>query len=662
MDARSLRVAAALVVITLATIFSHPAHAAPLTPAQKKELAAIRADLVRTHIPIKRDLIEEAETKTADAEQRLEAVVKEAGLAETDSHVAPLRKLITGRREAIEKAKQKEAKDSQKKGKGTAESGAKENTSKRERPAKKGAAKISFAADVAPIFVKHCLGCHASDAKGGLRLDTFAAMKRGGKSGILLVPGDPENSLIMMRLTGTGEARMPKDADPISETECLKIAGWIARGAKFDGGDEAKPLDKLSIAAASFVRRKGSLKIVVARPTGDETVSFKKDIAPFMVERCLRCHSGKDPKGGLSLETFEALMAGGNSGPVVVPGNLDRSRMWDLVGKQRPIKMPPGDARITRTHWNSLQTWIREGAKFDGDDPKSPLKSLVPTEVEKRNAELAQSTPQELRGRRRTRAEDLWRRALPKEARQHVENEAFLVYGNIPLERLEEIARWAEHGVKAAQNFIDSHASPAFPGGLTVFVVKDRFSYEEFCQVVERREPQTAIHGHAVVSVNLEDAYIVVENLADSTGEEAPNPRTNLVEQVAAAVLMRSDKKLPDWLALGGGRVVSLSSGNRAAAAIGWPRVNRLAGSLEKHEDLFNDGTFSPSAARDVGAALVQFLIDKRGKGRFTRFVKSLQNGAAQSGAVRDVYDSDLRGMAEMFLARAAQLAKQATN
>ena len=312
-----------------------------------------------------------------------------------------------------------------------------------------------------------------------------------------------------------GDARMPKGGEPLSEMECLKIAEWINKGAKFDGDDPNKPLDQAGRRRLTVHGRKSPVKIVVARPTGNETVSFVKDIAPFMVERCLRCHSGNDPKGGLSLETFESLLAGGKTGAEIVPGNLDKSRLWALVGKQKPFKMPPGDAYIKRSHWNHLRTWIVEGAKFDGSDPKQPLRSLVPTDAERRTAELARTSPQELHERRRQRTADIWRRALPKETPQTVESDAFIVSGNVPTERLEQVARWAAAGVQAAQAFFDDHAAPVFKGGLAVFVMKDRFSYEEFCQVVERREPQAAIHGHAVVTPDLRDAYVVMQDRAE---------------------------------------------------------------------------------------------------------------------------------------------------
>ena len=251
-------------------------------------------------------------------------------------------------------------------------------------------------------------------------------------------------------------------------------------------------------------------------------------------------------------------------------------------------------------------------------------------------------------------------RALPKESPQvGREIDAFLVYGNIPTERLEQIARWAASGVQAAQAFFDEHATPTFKGGLAIFVMKDRSSYEEFCQAVEKREPQAAIRSHAVVTPDLKEAYVVVQDLPadDRTGTQ-----TELVEQIGDAFLMRSDPKLPEWLILGSGRVLSAPNPTSALPNSLWPQVYRLVGSLEKPEDLLTDGTFSPSAAREVGAALVATVLEGRGKALFVRFVKALQGGTSQTDALRGVYGNDLRGTAEAFLARAARSAGKSTN
>lgn len=651
MSARVSWLAAMGLAIALSAGFS-TATAAPLTADQKKELSAIRGELARVHVPVRHNAIDEAEKKTSDAEQRLDAFLKDSGIADNDSHITSIRKLIAARRQAIEKARERELNK-----KGLADS---ERATKKAAKEKGGSKGTSFVNQVAPIFVKHCLDCHGKEAKGGLRLDTFAGMEKGGKSGPLLVIGEADNSLLLARLTASGEARMPKGGEPLSEAECLKIAEWINHGAKFDGDDPKKPLDKLT--AATPPRPKSSVKIVVARPTGSETVSFTKNIAPFMVERCLRCHSGNDPKGGLSLETFEMLLAGGKSGPEIVPGDLDKSRLWALVGNQRPFKMPPGDAFIKRAHWNHLRTWILEGAKYDGGDATKLLKSLVPSELERRTAELARTSPEELHERRLRRSAELWERALSKEAPEIVKNDAFVVYGNVAQARAEQIARWAASAVQATQAFFDDHSGAPFKGGLAIFVLKDRASYEEFCQVIERREPQAAIHGHAVVTPDLKDAYVVVQERSDMPPDDPAGTRAELSEQIGEAFLMRFDPKLPEWLVLGSGRV--LASPNRTAAMSNsqWQQVYRLVGALEKPEDLLTDGTFSPATARAVGGALVASLLEGREKGLFVRFVKALESGTAQADALRDVYGTDVRKTADAFLARAAQSTGKGAN
>ncbi len=381
---------------------------------------------------------------------------------------------------------------------------------------------------------------------------------------------------------------MPKGGDPLSEMECMKIAEWINRGAKFDGDDPTKPLDKLAAAPAAVAattKPKSTAKVVIRRPKGNETVAFSKDVAPMLVASCLRCHSGNDPKGGLSMETFEALWAGGKSGPVIEPGDLVKSRLWQLAGEQKPFKMPPGDARITRTQWNRLRTWIAEGAAFDGSDPKQRLQSLVPSEIERRKAELARTTPAELRETRRSRSDEQWRRTFPKTDPQRLENELFLIYGNVSAERLEQAARWAAEGLRQAQEFLGDNATPAFKGGLALFVLKDRASFEEFSQTIEKLEAAPAIHGAAMVTPDLKEAYVVVEDREDLPGEARGSCRNRLVEQLAAALLKRADKKIPDWLVFGSGRVLAAGGSQPALAAVRWPAAlsaGRLAGKIRR--------------------------------------------------------------------------------
>ncbi|BCS35170.1 hypothetical protein TBR22_A43970 [Luteitalea sp. TBR-22] len=92
-----------------------------------------------------------------------------------------------------------------------------------------------FTREVMPIIKRTCVECHGPDkVKARLRMDSVEALQKGGKSGALLKPGDPENSLIMRRVLGLdGEDQMPLDKDPLSEKQIDTLRRWIAAGAPY---------------------------------------------------------------------------------------------------------------------------------------------------------------------------------------------------------------------------------------------------------------------------------------------------------------------------------------------------------------------------------------------------------------------------------------------
>jgi hypothetical protein len=89
--------------------------------------------------------------------------------------------------------------------------------------------------DIIPILLRHCTICHNHHRReGDLDLTTRAAMLRGGKSGPALVPGEPENSLMLQRILaremppqGVFDAGVTRPPEPDVE----KLKQWIAHGA-----------------------------------------------------------------------------------------------------------------------------------------------------------------------------------------------------------------------------------------------------------------------------------------------------------------------------------------------------------------------------------------------------------------------------------------------
>ncbi len=88
-----------------------------------------------------------------------------------------------------------------------------------------------FQDQIAPIFERHCVGCHSgAEPKGGLDLTTGSRAFAGGESGELLAPGKPANSLLLDYISGESP-EMPKDALPLAAKQVEAIRQWIAAGA-----------------------------------------------------------------------------------------------------------------------------------------------------------------------------------------------------------------------------------------------------------------------------------------------------------------------------------------------------------------------------------------------------------------------------------------------
>ncbi|HWF46764.1 MAG TPA: c-type cytochrome domain-containing protein, partial [Bryobacteraceae bacterium] len=74
----------------------------------------------------------------------------------------------------------------------------------------------AFSTDVAPILQKNCLACHSSAAKmGGLVMEKFDLLMKGGAHGPVIVPGKSGESRLILMLEGKIQPRMPFGGDPL---------------------------------------------------------------------------------------------------------------------------------------------------------------------------------------------------------------------------------------------------------------------------------------------------------------------------------------------------------------------------------------------------------------------------------------------------------------
>ncbi|MCZ7544714.1 MAG: NapC/NirT family cytochrome c [Anaerolineae bacterium] len=198
-----------------------------------------------------------------------------------------------------------------------------------EPPPEPSDAALTFDAQIGPLFESKCGTCHSAQvATGGLALTTHEGVMAGGASGAVVVPGDAAASLLVAVQQGEHFATL-------SESELQAVMDWIDAGAP--AGAQPEP--------------------EAVAPSGDAgaALTYEADVAPLFESRCGTCHSAQVASGGLALTTYEGVMAGGEAGAVVVPGDAAASL---LVAVQQGEHF----ATLSADELQTVTDWIDAGA------------------------------------------------------------------------------------------------------------------------------------------------------------------------------------------------------------------------------------------------------------------------------------------------------------
>ncbi|HMC12208.1 MAG TPA: DUF1549 domain-containing protein, partial [Pirellulaceae bacterium] len=102
---------------------------------------------------------------------------------------------------------------------------------------------VDFLRDVKPILAQRCFRCHSSlEQESNLRLDSPAAILKGGDGGAVVLPGKSSESRLIAAVERRGELKMPPEGDPLTEKQIAVLRAWIDAGASAPPtGAEAKP-------------------------------------------------------------------------------------------------------------------------------------------------------------------------------------------------------------------------------------------------------------------------------------------------------------------------------------------------------------------------------------------------------------------------------------
>lgn len=102
---------------------------------------------------------------------------------------------------------------------------------------------------------------------------------------------------------------------------------------------------------------------------GEPAVSFSQEVQPIINQHCVQCHETGgvgEVTSGFNLTTYDGLMKGTDSGPMVIAGDIEGSNMIVLMeGRADPsISMPHGENEpVPKKDIQTIKTWIAQGAK-----------------------------------------------------------------------------------------------------------------------------------------------------------------------------------------------------------------------------------------------------------------------------------------------------------
>jgi hypothetical protein len=130
----------------------------------------------------------------------------------------------------------------------------------------------------------------------------------------------------------------------------------------------------LLVLAIGFLARGATSPPALAAVSSEAAEFFEKKIRPVLADHCFQCHGPEKQKSGLRLDSRVAVLKGNDAGPVVAPGEPDKSRLVQAIRYNGEIKMPP-KAKLPPEAIAALTEWVRQGAPWP-ETAKPGVRSL----------------------------------------------------------------------------------------------------------------------------------------------------------------------------------------------------------------------------------------------------------------------------------------------
>lgn len=186
-----------------------------------------------------------------------------------------------------------------------------------------------YAQHIDPVFEANCVSCHGqSKVQGGLRLDSYEELMKGGKDGPVIVAGKPEQSILLVRVTlpfGHKSFMPAEGRPPLKPEEIALIRAWVQQGAS----PTAAAVAGISIAEAP--------KDPPLVPVGDYSSLMPQILQMESGQGAKLVLVSSKPSDGLILNTVDAAASFGDAqlaqyekfAPYIVEAELGRTAVTD---------------------------------------------------------------------------------------------------------------------------------------------------------------------------------------------------------------------------------------------------------------------------------------------------------------------------------------------
>lgn len=128
--------------------------------------------------------------------------------------------------------------------------------------------------------------------------------------------------------------------------------------------------------------------IAIERPaTPSDLEFFEREVRPLLVEHCYSCHSGSSQKlqASLRVDSLAALLSGGDSGPAIVPGDVEGSIFIEAV-RYESYEMPP-KGKLADDAIKTFEKWVEMGAPWPAGDMPAESGVVQEFDLPKRQSE-----------------------------------------------------------------------------------------------------------------------------------------------------------------------------------------------------------------------------------------------------------------------------------